>query len=68
MTGSYVASATAFLVVNNKILPNIIAWLLPTIIIVPLIVSWTRKYKVAINHSPKTAGNMVVLPKGGQTG
>lgn len=46
MIGSYVASATAFLVVNNKILPGIIAWLLPTLIITPLIIKWTRKYKV----------------------
>lgn len=46
MAGSYIASATAFLVVNNKILPSIIAWLLPTLILVPLIITWTRKYKV----------------------
>ncbi|CAN5697573.1 hypothetical protein BH11BAC3_BH11BAC3_23780 [soil metagenome] len=46
MIGSYVASATAFLVVNNKLLPGIIAWLLPTLIIVPLIIKWTRKYKI----------------------
>ena len=46
MTGSYIASTTAFLVVNNKFLPDILAWLLPTILIVPLIVKWTRKYKV----------------------
>ena len=46
MTGSYIASTTAFLVVNNKVLPSVLAWLLPTIIIVPLIVTWTRKYKV----------------------
>ena len=46
MIGSYVASVTAFLVVNNTLLPGIIAWLLPTVIIVPLIVRWTRKYKV----------------------
>lgn len=62
MTGSYIASATAFLVVNNNILPSIIAWLLPTILLVPLIVSWTKKYKVAANHFSKTAAN-TVLPK-----
>ena len=44
--GSYIASTTAFLVVNNKVLPGVIAWLLPTILIVPLIIKWTRKYKV----------------------
>jgi uncharacterized membrane protein len=46
MCGSYIASTTAFLVVNNKVLPYIIAWLLPTICLAPLIVSWTRKYKL----------------------
>lgn len=46
MIGSYVAATTAFLVVNNKVLPAVVAWLLPTIIIVPLIIKWTRKYKV----------------------
>lgn len=46
MTGSYIATTTAFLVVNNKLLPDILAWLIPTILIVPLIVKWTRKYKV----------------------
>lgn len=45
MLGSYIASATAFLVVNNSILPGIIAWLLPTLILTPLIVKWTKKYK-----------------------
>lgn len=49
MIGSYVAATTAFLVVNNKILPYLVAWLLPTIIIVPLILKWTRKFGV-FNH------------------
>ena len=44
MIGSYIASVTAFLVVNNQILPGIIAWLLPTIMLTPLILFWTRKY------------------------
>ncbi len=44
--GSYIASTTAFLVVNNKVLPSVIAWLLPTILLVPLIIKWSRKYKV----------------------
>ncbi len=48
MIGSYVASLTAFLVVNNTFLPSIIAWLLPTLLIVPLIIYWTRKYKILI--------------------
>lgn len=45
MTGAYIASITAFLVVN-KILPGIIVWLLPTLILTPLITIWTRKYSV----------------------
>lgn len=44
MTASYIASLTAFLVVNNVYLPNIIAWLLPTIILTPLIFKWSAKY------------------------
>lgn len=46
MVGSYIASVTAFIVVNNTLLPSVVAWLLPTIAMVPLIIKWTRKYKV----------------------
>ena len=52
MIGSYVASVTAFLVVNNHVLPSMVAWLLPTIILIPLIVRWTRKYKVVTKKNP----------------
>lgn len=45
MIGAYIAAVTAFLVVNNSILPDIIAWLLPTALLVPLIVKWSKKYK-----------------------
>lgn len=45
MIGSYIASVTAFLVVNNTVLPAIVAWLLPTAFLVPLIVAWTKKFK-----------------------
>jgi len=48
MIGSYIASATAFLVVNNNVLPSIVAWLLPTVLLVPLIIFWSRKYKKAL--------------------
>ena len=44
ISGAYIASLTAFLVVNNTILPNIIAWLLPTIVMTPIIVRWIRNY------------------------
>ena len=46
MLGSYIAATTAFIVVNNTILPGIVAWLLPTVIITPLIFKWSRKYKI----------------------
>jgi hypothetical protein len=46
MMGSYIASVTAFLVVNNEILPPVFVWLLPTVVIAPLITIWTRKYMV----------------------
>jgi len=46
MMGSYIASVTAFLVVNNTILPGIVVWLLPTVCLVPLITRWSRKYQV----------------------
>jgi hypothetical protein len=48
MVGSYIASATAFIVVNNHIVPGVVAWLLPTIILSPLIAVWTRRYMVNI--------------------
>jgi uncharacterized membrane protein len=50
MTGAYTAAITAFIVVNAKYspvdLPSFVFWLLPTVILTPLIISWTRKYKV----------------------
>jgi uncharacterized membrane protein len=46
MAGAYIASLTAFIVVNNHdFIPGIVAWLLPTFIITPLIFKWTRKYQ-----------------------
>ena len=50
MTGGYIAATTAFLVVNAQyspvVLPSIVVWLLPTVILTPLIISWTKKYEV----------------------
>jgi uncharacterized membrane protein len=43
--GSYIASVTAFIVVNNTLLPDIVAWLIPTVCLVPLISIWTKKYQ-----------------------
>jgi hypothetical protein len=50
MTGGYIAALTAFLVVNSHIFPSIIPgvvlWLLPTAVLTPLIVIWSRKYGI----------------------
>jgi uncharacterized membrane protein len=43
MCGAYIASLTAFLVVNVKFLPSLVIWLLPTIVITPLIFIWSKK-------------------------
>ena len=45
MVGGYIATTTAFLVVNNKFLPEILVWLLPTLCFVPLQIYWTKKYE-----------------------
>jgi uncharacterized membrane protein len=44
MVGGNIAAFTAFLVVNNTILPGVVAWLLPTLIGTILISRWTRAY------------------------
>lgn len=45
MTGAYAAAATAFVVVNHfKGVPQVILWLLPTVLTLPLIIRWTKKY------------------------
>ena len=45
MMGGYIAALTAFLVVNNKILPPLIAWLLPTFFGSLLIFKWIKGVK-----------------------
>lgn len=52
MCGAYIASLTAFLVVNIYFLPPLVIWLLPTVIITPLIVKWSRKYKMGEREEP----------------
>jgi hypothetical protein len=50
MLGSYIGAFTAFFVNNNARwihLPEIIAWLGPTVFITPLIIFELRKYKKA---------------------
>jgi len=50
MTGAFIASLTAFLVVNAQYFPDFIPgffyWLLPTFVLTPLIINWSRKYQV----------------------
>lgn len=45
MMGGYIATWTAFLVVNIDFLPQLVVWLAPTAIGVPFIVYFTRKFK-----------------------
>ena len=52
MMGAFIASVTAFIVVNNTILPGVIGWLLPTIVFVPLIVKWSKEREYKSNQSP----------------
>lgn len=62
MTGAYIAATTAFLVVNSKyspiILPSALIWLLPTAILTPLIISWTKKYKIKIKKTEPSVHNL----------
>lgn len=46
MVGSYIASVTAFLVVNQPPIPAVITWLAPTLVLTPLIIKWSRKYTI----------------------
>ncbi|MDZ4746997.1 MAG: hypothetical protein SH808_00805 [Saprospiraceae bacterium] len=50
MTGGYIAALTAFLVVNAdnfpSIIPGLVLWLLPTAVLTPLIIIWSRKYSM----------------------
>ena len=50
MTGGLIAALTAFLVVNANYfpsqIPSFVYWLLPTILLTPLIIKWSRNYEV----------------------
>lgn len=52
MMGAYIASFTAFLVVNN-VLPNLISWLGPTVIGTFFIIYWNRKLRKGIKLNSK---------------
>jgi len=45
MLGSYIATVTAFLVVNLSSSPlGMMIWFAPMVVVVPLILIWTRRY------------------------
>ena len=48
MTGAYIASMTAFLVVNSPDRLSFIPWLLPSVVVVPFIVKWSKKYIIRL--------------------
>ena len=60
MTGGYIAAVTAFLVVNAKYspvaLPSFVYWLLPTIMLTPLIIKWSRNNKAKVRTQPVVQG------------
>lgn len=49
MSGGYIATLTAFLVVNVHFLPSVLVWLLPTVVGVPLIISVLRRIRAKKN-------------------
>lgn len=45
MIGSYIATITAFLVINVRdVQPYWVVWLAPTAILIPLMIYWTKKF------------------------
>jgi uncharacterized membrane protein len=55
MLGAYIATLTAFLVVNGEFFPSpLIAWLGPTVIGTPLIFYWIKKYRQKMEPTPNT--------------
>ena len=52
MLGSYIATVSAFSVVNFTFLPTTVRWLWPTVIGTPLIVVWITYYKVRFRRAP----------------
>ncbi|GAB3893927.1 DUF2306 domain-containing protein [Spirosoma agri] len=55
MSAGYVATLTAFLVVNVHFLPPIVVWLIPTVIGVPLIVRVVRRIRAANEQKAENA-------------
>jgi len=55
MLGSYIATVSAFSVVNFTFLPTAVRWLWPTVIGAPLIAVWITYYRIRFRRVP-TAG------------
>jgi hypothetical protein len=55
MLGSYIATVSAFSVVNFTFLPTAVRWLWPTVIGTPLIALWITYYRIRFSRAP-TAG------------
>ena len=53
MGGSFIATSTAFLLINVRFEPRWIVWLAPTIIGAPLMAAATRKWKVKLGDRKK---------------
>jgi hypothetical protein len=49
MMGAYIASLTAFAVVNAPDNIGAFIWVLPAALLVPLIIKWTKKYSFKTN-------------------
>jgi len=58
MVGSYIATVTAFCVVNSSnfpaYVPTLVIWVLPGVIGGIAIGRWIRYYRVKFNPAPKT--------------
>ncbi len=54
MLGSYIATVSAFSVVNFTFLPIAVRWLWPTVIGTPLIAVWVAYYRVRFRRAPTT--------------
>ena len=52
MLGSYIATVSAFSVVNFTLLPTAVRWLWPTVIGTPLIVVWIAYYRIRFSRAP----------------
>jgi len=55
MLGSYIATVSAFSVVNFTFLPPVVRWLWPTAVGVPVIVLWIRYYRLRFQRTARPA-------------